>query len=213
MRSGSKGGCVQIRPDGAAGFRRPPTRPDRCVRRADRAPEPLDGTAAHATRTRPGPAVCPDRPAGATLTEVARPQSDPSPALDGSPKTNELERLLRQAPVALLAVPGYLAAHVGATLRRSALARASLAFGLAVSLGVGYIGSSGASIPTAVASVPIQYAHGYVNPPLAAGAVLGVLVGSNAGLRLGGRARAKWLKLLMAAVLAAVSIVYFLRSV
>ena len=30
---------------------------------------------------------------------------------------------------------------------------------------------------TAVASVPIQYAHGYVNPPLAAGAVLGVLVG------------------------------------
>src|SRR3954452_10059221 len=66
---------------------------------------------------------------------------------------------------------------------------------------------------TAVASVPIQYAHGYVNPPLAAGAVLGVLVGSNAGLRLGGRARAKWLKLLMAAVLAAVSIVYFRRSV
>ena len=65
---------------------------------------------------------------------------------------------------------------------------------------------------TAVASVPIQYAHGYVNPPLAAGAVLGVLVGSNAGLWVGGRARAKWLKLLMAAVLAAVSIVYLRRS-
>ena len=56
------------------------------------------------------------------------------------------------------------------------------------------------------------YAHGYVNPPLAAGAVLGVLVGSRAGLWVGGRARAKWLKLLMAAVLAAVSMVYLRRS-
>jgi uncharacterized protein YkwD len=61
---------------------------------------------------------------------------------------------LRQAPVAPSAVPGYLAARVGATLRRSALARASLAFGLAVSLGIGYIGGSQGTIPTAVASVP-----------------------------------------------------------
>jgi uncharacterized membrane protein YfcA len=65
---------------------------------------------------------------------------------------------------------------------------------------------------TAVASVPIQYAHGYVNPPLAAAAVLGVLIGSRAGLWFGGRARAKWLKLLMALVLALVSAFYFRNS-
>jgi uncharacterized membrane protein YfcA len=65
---------------------------------------------------------------------------------------------------------------------------------------------------TAVASVPIQYAHGFVNPPLAAAAVLGVLVGSRAGLWFGGRARAKWLKLLMAVVLAGVAVIYLRRS-
>jgi uncharacterized membrane protein YfcA len=65
---------------------------------------------------------------------------------------------------------------------------------------------------TAAASVPIQYAHGYVNPPLAAGAVLGVLAGSRAGLWFGGRARAKWLKLMLAAVLAAVAIIYMVRT-
>jgi uncharacterized protein len=65
---------------------------------------------------------------------------------------------------------------------------------------------------TAVASVPIQYAHGFVNPPTAAAAVLGVLIGSKAGLWFGARARAKWLKLLMAGVLAAVSIVYLRRT-
>jgi uncharacterized membrane protein YfcA len=65
---------------------------------------------------------------------------------------------------------------------------------------------------TAVSSVPIQYAHGYIDPPLAAAAVLGVLAGSRAGFRFGGRARAKWLKLLMAVILAAVSMFYFRRS-
>jgi uncharacterized membrane protein YfcA len=65
---------------------------------------------------------------------------------------------------------------------------------------------------TAAASVPIQYAHGYVNPPLAAGAVLGVLAGSRAGLWFGGRARAKWLKLMLAAVLASVAIIYLRRT-
>jgi uncharacterized protein len=65
---------------------------------------------------------------------------------------------------------------------------------------------------TAVASVPIQYAHGYVKPPLAAAAVLGVLVGSRGGLWFGGRARAKWLKVLMAIVLMLVSLTYFRRS-
>lgn len=65
---------------------------------------------------------------------------------------------------------------------------------------------------TAVSSVPIQYAHGYINPALAAAAVLGVLGGSRAGFWFGGRARAKWLKLLMAVILASVSVFYFRRS-
>jgi uncharacterized membrane protein YfcA len=65
---------------------------------------------------------------------------------------------------------------------------------------------------TAVASVPIQYANGYVNPPLAAAAVLGVLIGSRAGLWFGVRARSKWLKLLMALILTLVSVFYFRKS-
>jgi hypothetical protein len=65
---------------------------------------------------------------------------------------------------------------------------------------------------TAAASVPIFYARGEVNPPLAAAAVIGVLIGSRAGLWFGGRARAKWLKLLMALVLGAVSLLYFKRA-
>jgi uncharacterized membrane protein YfcA len=65
---------------------------------------------------------------------------------------------------------------------------------------------------TAVASLPIQYANGYVNPPLAAAAVLGVLVGSRGGLWFGARARSKWLKLLMAMVLILVSIIYLRRT-
>lgn len=65
---------------------------------------------------------------------------------------------------------------------------------------------------TAVASVPVYYARGFISPPLAAAAVLGVLVGSRAGLRFAGRARARWLKLLMAAVLLTVSAIYFLRT-
>jgi len=65
---------------------------------------------------------------------------------------------------------------------------------------------------TAVSSVPLQYARGYVTPPLAAAAVLGVLVGSRGGFWFGGRARVKWLKLLMACVLFAVSSLYFIRA-
>jgi uncharacterized membrane protein len=53
----------------------------------------------------------------------------------------------------------------------------------------------------------IYYARGDVSPPLAAAAVLGVLVGSRVGLWIGERAKAKWLKLLMAVVLAAVDYV------
>ena len=62
---------------------------------------------------------------------------------------------------------------------------------------------------TAVSSVPLFYARGEVNAPVAAAAVLGVLAGSRAGFWVGGRARVKWLKLLMAAVLIAVSLMYF----
>jgi uncharacterized membrane protein YfcA len=65
---------------------------------------------------------------------------------------------------------------------------------------------------TAAASVPLFYARGQVNPPLAAAAVLGVLAGSRLGFQFGGRARAKWLKLLMACVLAAVSLLYFRKA-
>jgi len=65
---------------------------------------------------------------------------------------------------------------------------------------------------TAVASVPIQYANGYVNPPLAGAAVLGVLLGSRGGLWFGARARAKWLKLLMAVVLMLVALIYLRRT-
>jgi uncharacterized membrane protein YfcA len=65
---------------------------------------------------------------------------------------------------------------------------------------------------TAVSSVPIQYARGYVIPPVAAAAVIGVLVGSRLGFWFGGRARAKWLKLLMATVLGSVSVLYFVKA-
>jgi uncharacterized protein len=65
---------------------------------------------------------------------------------------------------------------------------------------------------TAAASAPQYYARGQVSPPIAAAAVLGVLAGSRAGLWFSGRARVKWLKILMAAVLAAVSVLYFARA-
>jgi uncharacterized protein len=65
---------------------------------------------------------------------------------------------------------------------------------------------------TAVASAPIYYARGNVVPPLAAAAVVGVLIGSRLGFRFGDRARAKWLKLLMAGVLIAVSMTYVVKA-
>ena len=54
---------------------------------------------------------------------------------------------------------------------------------------------------TAAASAPLYYARGDIVPPLAAAAVLGTFLGSRAGLWFGARARVKWLKLLMAAIL------------
>ena len=65
---------------------------------------------------------------------------------------------------------------------------------------------------TAVASAPIYYARGNVVPPLAAAAVIGVLIGSRLGFRFGDRARAKWLKLLMAVVLLSVSMTYVVKA-
>jgi len=57
----------------------------------------------------------------------------------------------------------------------------------------------------------MQYANHYIQPPLAAAAVLGVLAGSRCGLWFGGRAKARWLKLLLASVLALVSLVHFAK--
>ena len=65
---------------------------------------------------------------------------------------------------------------------------------------------------TAAASAPQYFARGQVNPPIAAAAVIGVLIGSRAGFAFGSRAPVKWLKLLMACVLAAVSILYFRKA-
>lgn len=65
---------------------------------------------------------------------------------------------------------------------------------------------------TALGSAPIYYARGRIIAPLAAAAVLGVIAGSRAGMWFSPRARAKWLKILMAAVLALVSVSYFIKS-
>ncbi len=66
---------------------------------------------------------------------------------------------------------------------------------------------------TAVSSAPVFYSRGYIAAPLAAAAVLGVLAGSRAGLYFAGRTRARWLKLLMAAVLLIVSALYLLKAI
>jgi hypothetical protein len=65
---------------------------------------------------------------------------------------------------------------------------------------------------TAVASAPIYYARGDVVPLLAAAAVIGVLMGSRFGFWFAERARARWLKLLMAGILTLVSITYVVKS-
>jgi uncharacterized membrane protein YfcA len=64
---------------------------------------------------------------------------------------------------------------------------------------------------TAVAAVPLYYQQGNIIEVVAAATVLGVLAGSRIGFWIGTRARAKWLKALMAFVLAAVSLSYFMR--
>src|SRR5215211_8953859 len=54
---------------------------------------------------------------------------------------------------------------------------------------------------TALGSAPLYYSRGRIVAPLAAAAVIGVLLGSRVGIWMSPRARARWLKLLMAAVL------------
>ena len=66
---------------------------------------------------------------------------------------------------------------------------------------------------TAAGGAVIYYGRGLLIPSLAAAAVLGVQLGSWAGLRFGERAQAMWLKLMMAAVLFIVSAMMFARSV
>jgi len=65
---------------------------------------------------------------------------------------------------------------------------------------------------TATAGAVIYYGRGHIIPWMAASAVLGVLAGSRAGFLFGQRARAKWLKLLLAAILTAVGILMLWRS-
>jgi len=65
---------------------------------------------------------------------------------------------------------------------------------------------------TATAGAVIYYGQGRLIPALAAAAVLGVQLGSWAGMRYGQRASAKWLKLMMAVVLFVISVMMFARG-
>ena len=65
---------------------------------------------------------------------------------------------------------------------------------------------------TATAGATIYYGHGQLQPALAAAACLGVQLGSWGGMKFGAAASAKWLKILMAAVLFIVSAMMFLRG-
>lgn len=65
---------------------------------------------------------------------------------------------------------------------------------------------------TATAGATIYYGYGQLTPALAAAAVLGVQIGSWGGMTFGDAASAKWLKILMAAVLAVVSAMMFMRG-
>jgi uncharacterized membrane protein YfcA len=65
---------------------------------------------------------------------------------------------------------------------------------------------------TATAGATIYYGHGQLQPALAASACLGVQLGSWGGMKFGAAASAKWLKILMAAVLLVVSAMMFLRG-
>jgi uncharacterized protein len=65
---------------------------------------------------------------------------------------------------------------------------------------------------TATAGAVIYYGRGDIVPWMAASSVLGVMAGSRVGFAIGMRARAKWLKLLLAVVLLAVGILMMART-
>jgi uncharacterized protein len=65
---------------------------------------------------------------------------------------------------------------------------------------------------TAVVGAINYYVRGEVIPHLAAAAVLGVLAGSRLGFAIGARSNVRGLKMLMAAVLITVAILYFVRA-
>jgi uncharacterized protein len=65
---------------------------------------------------------------------------------------------------------------------------------------------------TAVASVPIYYAAGEIIPEYAAAAVIGVMFGSQAGFWISDRAQARWLKILLSAVLVTVAVLMLVRA-
>ncbi len=64
---------------------------------------------------------------------------------------------------------------------------------------------------TAVSAVPLYYSRGYIVEDVAAATVLGVLAGSAAGFWTATHARVRWLKLLLAVVLAGVSLSYIFK--
>jgi uncharacterized protein len=65
---------------------------------------------------------------------------------------------------------------------------------------------------TATAGGIIYYGHGQLDPALAAAAVLGVQLGSWAGMQVGAAASAKWLKTMMAVVLFILAVMMFVRG-
>ena len=65
---------------------------------------------------------------------------------------------------------------------------------------------------TATAGAVIYLGRGLLDPALAAAAVVGVQLGSQAAIRFGHQVSAKWLKALMAGILFAVALLMFYRS-
>jgi uncharacterized membrane protein YfcA len=65
---------------------------------------------------------------------------------------------------------------------------------------------------TATSGAVVYYGHGAIVPELAAAAVLGVEIGSAAGMRLSGRLDSRWLEALLAAVLVSVGSLMLWRA-
>ena len=65
---------------------------------------------------------------------------------------------------------------------------------------------------TASVGAVLYYGRGEIVPWMASAAILGVMVGSRAGFRIGAAITARWLKLMLAMVLLLVSVLMFLRA-